>query len=390
EFQALHDLFFGPVVMLVGLFVVVKVLLSGYRPFTRTAGIYLAAAAALEGTAQTTTESLMGDHHYTLVFALNIAANALLAATAMIQRRQVAADPQILTNLRKRPYSLLPYGAVAAVYVLLVVLLSDNGLDVRAWLILGAAIASTSLVVVRQIAAFRENESLLTELDAKIRERDELAAALRHQAFHDSLTGLANRALFTDRLDAALARGRRASTSTIVMIVDLDDFKPVNDRLGHRAGDILLKEIAARLTECVRETDTIARLGGDEFAALLDGSIVGGIPAVAERMVRAVSMPVDVGEAIVTVGASVGVAVDHDGEASTDTMMHRADVAMYEAKHRGKGAYEISGATTRERRIRAGAQLRVVAPMQSSRGQQGEDDTIPRRRWTDEKLTADQ
>jgi diguanylate cyclase (GGDEF)-like protein len=332
----------------------------------------------------------MGDHHYTLVFALNIAANALLAATAMIQRREVAADPQILTNVRKRPYSLLPYGAVAAVYVLLVVLLSDNGLDVRAWLVLGAAIASTSLVVVRQIAAFRENESLLTELDAKVRERDQLAAALRHQAFHDSLTGLANRALFTDRLDAALARGRRASTSTIVMIVDLDDFKPVNDRLGHRAGDILLKEIAARLTECVRETDTIARLGGDEFAALLDGSIAGGIPAVAERMVRAVSMPVDVGEAIVTVGASVGVAVDHDGEASTDTMMHRADVAMYEAKHRGKGAYEISKATTRERRIRAGAQLRVLAPVQSTRSQQTEDDTIPRRRWTDQKLTAEQ
>jgi hypothetical protein len=93
---------------------------------------------------------------------------------------------------------------------------------------------------------------------------------------------------------------------------------------------------------------------------------------------------------MVAVSASVGVAVDHDGEASTDTMMHRADVAMYAAKHRGKGAYEISGAPVRERRIRAGGPLSVVPAMPSSRGHQGDDEPIPRRRWTDHKLTAEQ
>jgi diguanylate cyclase (GGDEF)-like protein len=389
-FQAIHDLFFGPVVMLVGMFVVVKVLLSGYRPFTKLAGILLSLAAGVEGIAQTTTEALIGDNRYSAVFAITILANALLAGTPIVQQRQVAADPQILAKARKRYYSLLPYGAIAAVYALLVVILTNHGLDVRAWLVLGAAIGSTILVVVRQLAAFTENARLLAELDAKVRERDELSAALRHQAFHDSLTGLANRALFTDRLDAALARGRRANAVTIVMIIDLDDFKPVNDRLGHRAGDILLKEIAARLLECVRETDTVARLGGDEFAALLDGSVAGGVAGVAERMVHAISMPVDVGGGqSVAVGASVGVAVDHDGETSTDAMMHQADVAMYSAKRRGKGAYEISGLTTRERRMRhVGGPLTVVPSEPPSRSQHP-DDSIPRRRWTDHKLTAD-
>jgi diguanylate cyclase (GGDEF)-like protein len=390
EFQAVHDLFFGPVVMLVGLFVVVKVLLSGYRPFTKLAGIVLSLAAGVEGIIQTTNASIVGESRYSALFATTILANALLAATAIVQERQVAADPRILSKGRKRYYSLLPYGAIAAVYALLVVILTKHGLDARAWLVLGAAIGSTVLVVVRQLAAFTENARLLAELDAKVRERDELSAALRHQAFHDSLTGLANRALFTDRVDAALARGRRGNAVTIVMIIDLDDFKPVNDRLGHRAGDILLKEIAARLTESVRETDTVARLGGDEFAALLDGSVAGGVAGVAERMVQAISMPVDVGPGeSVTVGASVGVAVDHDGETSTDAMMHQADVAMYAAKHRGKGAYEISGQTTRERRIRhVGGPLTVVQSEPPSRSQHA-DDSVPRRRWTDHKLAAE-
>jgi diguanylate cyclase (GGDEF)-like protein len=385
QFQAMHDLLFGPVVMLVGMFVVVKVLLSGGRPFTRLAGTVLAAAAGVEGVAQSVTESLLGEHIIGVVFALTLLANGLLSATAIVQQHQMTADPHVLQQARKRPYSLLPYGAIAATYGLLVVVLRNSGLDVRAWLVLGAAIVSTSLVVVRQIAAFTENTRLLAELDAKVRERDQLAAALHHQAFHDPLTGLANRALFADRLEADLARGRRAGTSTAVMLVDLDNFKPVNDRLGHRAGDDLLQEIARRLLHCVRETDTIARLGGDEFAVLLEHPLGEGVHAVAERIIESVREPFVVSDEIVAVGASVGVAIGRAGECTADSLLNDADVAMYRAKDRGKGAYEISPNSRFDRRHTppgglAAVNGQTVAPPPQPQPAAG---TGPRRRRTD-------
>jgi diguanylate cyclase (GGDEF)-like protein len=322
------------------------------------------------------------------VFALTILGNGLLAATAVVQRLQLNADPNVLTTARKRSYSLLPYGAIAATYVLLLVVLQD-GLDLRTWLVFGAAAASTSLVVVRQLAAFIENERLLGELDAKVTERDQLAAALHHLAFHDSLTGLANRVLFTDRLDADLARGRRAGTSTAVMLIDLDDFKPVNDHLGHRAGDDLLMEIACRLRACVRETDTVARLGGDEFAVLLEHPLDDGVRSVAARMVRVIGEPVIVNDGdVVSVGASVGVAVGWPGDGAAASLLNDADLAMYRAKKRGKGAYEISGNPARDRRYitppggLASDDEQLAGPVPSSNGKQ------PRRRRSDRVPTG--
>jgi len=206
---------------------------------------------------------------------------------------------------RRRPYSLLPYVAIGATYALLVVVLMRGGLDARAWGVLGAAIISTGLVVVRQLAAFTENARLLTELDGKVhelneteevlraslRERDDLAAELRHLAFHDSLTGLPNRALFVDRVENALARARRHGGQVVVLLLDLDDFKPINDHFGHAYGDELLKHVGERLRQCLRDSDTAARLGGDEFGGLLEEPIAEGFVSVAERIVRAVKRP---------------------------------------------------------------------------------------------------
>lgn len=161
---------------------------------------------------------------------------------------------------------------------------------------------------------------------------------LRRQAFHDTLTGLPNRALFEDRLAQALARERRHGGAVGVLFVDLDDFKLVNDSLGHAAGDELLRAVAARLADGLRDTDTAARFGGDEFAVLLP-ELVDGLAeaeAVAERLRVALQTPVELRGQALTVTASVGIALAARADSSED-VLRNADVAMYAAKERGKG-----------------------------------------------------
>jgi diguanylate cyclase (GGDEF)-like protein len=164
--------------------------------------------------------------------------------------------------------------------------------------------------------------------------------SLTRQANHDSLTGLANRAAFRARLEAALARPERRSGTLAVLFVDLDDFKDVNDTLGHAAGDELLSVVAARLETTVRPGDLVARLGGDEFALLLDGVPDPAVAlAVAERTVTALAAPVEINGTWVHVGASVGLAMRHD-DSDPESFMREADVAMYTAKGRGKNRVE--------------------------------------------------
>jgi diguanylate cyclase (GGDEF)-like protein/PAS domain S-box-containing protein len=169
-----------------------------------------------------------------------------------------------------------------------------------------------------------------------VSERLALHEQLRHQAFHDSLTGLPNRALFEDRVRQALVRRRRHDASAAVMFIDLDNFKTVNDGLGHAAGDQLLREIARRLEATVRAQDTAARLGGDEFAVLLED--LADEPealAIAERALDALQPPLTVGERKIVPSASIGVACGRP-EDTADELLRNADVAMYAAKERGK------------------------------------------------------
>jgi diguanylate cyclase (GGDEF)-like protein/PAS domain S-box-containing protein len=171
-----------------------------------------------------------------------------------------------------------------------------------------------------------------------ITERKAFEDELRHQAFHDSLTGLANRALYEDRLQHALARSVRAGDSLAVLFLDLDDFKTVNDSLGHRAGDALLKGIAARIDPLLRSSDTAARLGGDEFAVLLDG--VDGeteARAIAHRILDSLHPPFTIDERKLNVTASIGFAMN-DGPAHADELLRNADIAMYAAKADGKNS----------------------------------------------------
>ena len=162
---------------------------------------------------------------------------------------------------------------------------------------------------------------------------------LHDEARHDPLTGLANRTQFTERTIAALENGHN---SVAVLLIDLDDFKAVNDSLGHEAGDAVLTEVADRVKRCVRDTDLVARLGGDEFAVLLTKTIDQQDAAnSAARVIRLLSEPIAVQNRQVRVGASVGVAVQSNEHADVQSLLRGADVAMYLAKHQGKGRYEF-------------------------------------------------
>ena len=173
-----------------------------------------------------------------------------------------------------------------------------------------------------------------------VSERKELEDELRRRATHDGLTGLPNRGLFTDRVEQAVARGRRAPAPLALLFVDLDDFKSVNDSLGHTAGDLVLRAVADRLANCVRPGDTIARFGGDEFAILLEGASEGEAIHVAERVIAEMRQPFSVLDHELYIRASIGVRAAAGDERAED-LLTSADVAMYTAKGRGKARYEV-------------------------------------------------
>ena len=175
-----------------------------------------------------------------------------------------------------------------------------------------------------------------------ISDRKLLEEQLKHQALHDPLTDLPNRALFTDRVEHALIRANRRAGQIAVLFLDLDNFKTTNDSMGHAAGDQLLLGVAQRLRAALRASDTAARLGGDEFAVLLEdvGHVRGAIRA-AERIIKALDHPFKVMDKSVVVGASIGVAVSTAGQEEADELLRNADLAMYVAKAHGKGRYEL-------------------------------------------------
>jgi diguanylate cyclase (GGDEF)-like protein/PAS domain S-box-containing protein len=173
-----------------------------------------------------------------------------------------------------------------------------------------------------------------------VTERVQLEEELTRQAFHDGLTDLANRALFRDRLDQSLARASRSAATLCVLLIDLDGFKQVNDTLGHDAGDLLLAVVAQRFAETSRPGDTLARLGGDEFALLLEDADERVGISVAQRLLDALSEPIEVVGRQLTLGASIGI-VANTGPGSSDDLIRHADVAMYAAKEAGRGRLEL-------------------------------------------------
>ena len=180
------------------------------------------------------------------------------------------------------------------------------------------------------------------EIVSAVRQREELQYALAHQATHDPLTGLPNRAQALTLVTSALHRGLRSGDMTGLLFVDLDGFKAVNDGHGHASGDAVLQEVARRLRDAVRPGDEVCRLGGDEFVVLIEQvESERDLLELAERLITAVSEPMPVGDHSVRIGASVGVAVSRDGGADASVLFAEADTAAYRAKGHGRGRAEM-------------------------------------------------
>jgi diguanylate cyclase (GGDEF)-like protein len=164
----------------------------------------------------------------------------------------------------------------------------------------------------------------------------------QYLAFHDTLTGLPNRALFEDRLRRTLLFASREKTRVALLYLDLDRFKHINDTLGHPAGDELVRQTAARLRHTIREVDTVARLGGDEFAIILiDVPDVASAEDIAERLLLRLREPFRLIDDQVFVSASVGIALSSGSETDADDLLRKADIALYEAKKNGRGRYQV-------------------------------------------------
>ncbi len=196
-------------------------------------------------------------------------------------------------------------------------------------------------------------------LQDEIVERRQAEARVHHMAYHDSLTGLPNRALLADRLERAILAARRAGTSLAVMFLDLDRFKTINDSLGHATGDFLLKEVASRLCHVVRASDTVARLGGDEFVLLAPGI---GTPEecsqIGDKIIEVLGAPVRFEGHSLHISPSIGICVYPDDGHDVDILMRHADAAMYQAKAAGRNNYQffterMNGEVEREFAMRA-------------------------------------
>jgi diguanylate cyclase (GGDEF)-like protein len=209
----------------------------------------------------------------------------------------------------------------------------------------GGAFTADELRLLETLAAQTGATLEQGRLGRQVAQLHELQRDLEHQAFHDPLTGLANRLLFHDRVRHALAR---RNGNAAVMYIDLDDFKPVNDTYGHDAGDALLVAVGQRLHSAVRASDTPARFGGDEFAILLLDITEENARRLADRILGLLAQPVDIGGRQVPVKASLGLVVGEPGAKDADELLRKADAAMYVAKHGGKNRVAMHSAALSE------------------------------------------
>ncbi|WP_068921037.1 putative bifunctional diguanylate cyclase/phosphodiesterase [Planobispora rosea] len=310
-----------PIFDLLALFAVVVALLRGVDPRVRRP-MWLAAAAIVHSTIGDTYLGYLNSHSadqswFSWQFPFWLTAHFLLALSATEQCRRIHGPARVRPSQALRKVSRLPYLAVVLGFgMLLTVAVNEGSLYSWGGVAVGASVLVV-LVLARQLLAQHDNHTLATT---------------------DSLTGLANRAFAMDRTAQTLAGATTGQGNVAMALIDLDDFKAVNDRLGHAVGDALLVAVADRLRACVRPGDTVARLGGDEFAVLLPDLAAEHTGNLAERIISALKTPVRVGGHELIVQASIGLA-GGDGAMSTSELLRRADVAMYAAKEQGKNRW---------------------------------------------------
>ncbi len=198
------------------------------------------------------------------------------------------------------------------------------------------------LLNARQINRVMGKETIILLSIEDITERKQLEEKIQYMAYHDSMTGLPNRKLFSDRLIIALAQAKRNNKKAGIMMLDLDNFKNVNDTLGHDAGDMVLKTTAERLSETLREGDTVARFGGDEFALILSGlETIEDAIQIAQKIINRLCEPILFHNHQLIVTASIGIAEFPDNGSDEVVLLKNADIAMYQAKQSGRARYQI-------------------------------------------------
>lgn len=282
--------------------------------------------------------------------------------TAEDGKEQIVKKPDAIKNWMATYVVYFPYVMVAGAYALFI-FYHDSNLQVMQELITGVGVI-IGLVVIRQIVAISENRQLLQslsranhklklqtrdlfrtnqDLQTEIEKRNIIQEKLSYDAMHDALTGLSNRVLFTNRLEHAFEKIKRKPDLVFsVLFLDLDNFKSINDILGHNAGDLALIELGHRLGKCIRTEDTLARFGGDEFVILLENSEDKDITlSVANRILLELQRPFIYNETKVVVTCSIGIVQSVFGYRNSEEVLRDVDIAMYTAKKSGKAKFEI-------------------------------------------------
>ncbi|WP_308201132.1 GGDEF domain-containing protein [Paractinoplanes maris] len=334
--DVLGQLVSGAVILTAG-FAAVKLVLSGNAPMHKATAITLVMSAAVNAIGFFLSPGADGALP-AYVYAVRLAPSLLIALGPRLQELVARFDETAAFGARRRkPYSLLPYGSIAVAFTAMLTVIPE-GPHARLWGAVTGLGLIFALVVWRQLAAFRDNKRLIDKLDATLADLREHEVRLRQQALSDGLTGLANRTCFHEQIAAELASPPESGL-TAVLIIDLDGFKSVNDTLGHAAGDALLAGVADRLRVSVRAGDLVARLGGDEFAVLLRDCDVEGATHTADRILEELCSPIPYEDTMVRANASIGIACAEPGD-DAGSLLRSVDLAMYAAKHDGKGAWK--------------------------------------------------
>jgi diguanylate cyclase (GGDEF)-like protein len=318
----------GGVILLASAVALVRLVYTRSAPMRVLAGVTLTLALVLFGVGHALNAELQEVPDIRAVLMVRMVPALLLVAGARFEQLRNPVPPARTRHAGAG----LPFVAVSATQVLLIVELATTGLSVRTWGALAGTVVVTGLVMIRQHLVFLENRRLVNSLDQTV---DALALEeerLRYVASHDHLTGLPNRASFDER---AKRLGALDGQGRAVLLLDLNEFKMVNDTYGHHAGDDLLKVIARRLQRCVRPDDLVARLGGDEFSVLLANASAADAVAAAHRIMGDVAERARIAGRTLRPSASIGIAVSRDKP--FETLLRDADEAMYEAKRRNSG-----------------------------------------------------
>lgn len=217
---------------------------------------------------------------------------------------------------------------------------------------------------------FRNQNGIIEKIVGQmfdITDQMKLEHALQQLAYNDDLTDLPNRKALDRHIEKALARSKRHEHNFTLMFIDLDDFKKVNDTMGHEAGDVLLKEVVNRLQDCIRDEDLISRIGGDEFIVVFEETNKAIIEEIAERIIERVALPYFIHEQEAKISLSIGVSMYPDDGIDKETLIDHADKAMYYAKNNGKNNYKIYTPDLQEMESKKGILEKWIDAIQNSK-----------------------